>query len=136
MKKLLIMIATLTASTVFAETLSYEDEVAERLRPAGNVCIQGIVCETATAAAVVEDTGPKSGDQVYTTACAACHSIGLLDSPKFGSVDDWAPRRAQGTDTLYSHALNGFNNMPAKGGNASLSDDEVKAAVDHMLSVL
>ena len=46
--------------------------------------------------------------------------------------DDWAPRIKQGKDTLHKHALEGFNSMPAKGGNSSLSDDEVKAAVDFM----
>jgi cytochrome c5 len=136
MKKLLIMITALTASLVFAESQSYEDEVAERLTPAGNVCIQGEVCETATAAATITDTGPKSGDQVYASACAACHGTGVLNAPKLGSNDDWAPRQAQGVDTLYNHAINGFNAMPARGGNSALSDDEVKAAVDHMLSAL
>jgi cytochrome c5 len=136
MKKLLILITTLTASLVFAEYKSYEDEVAERLAPAGNVCIQGEVCETATATAVAVDTGPKSGDQVYTSACAACHGSGVLNAPKLGSAEDWAPRQAKGLDTLYDHAINGFNTMPARGGNSALSDDEVKAAVDHMLSSL
>ncbi|WP_411743917.1 c-type cytochrome [Reinekea sp.] len=136
MKKLLILITTLTASLVFAEYKSYEDEVAERLTPAGNVCIQGEVCETASVTASAADTGPKSGDQVYTTACAACHGTGVLNAPKLGSAEDWAPRQAKGLDTLYDHAINGFNTMPARGGNSALSDDEVKAAVDHMLSSL
>ncbi|MBU2864174.1 c-type cytochrome [Reinekea forsetii] len=136
MKKLLILISTLTASFVFADYTSYEDEVAERLKPAGNVCVQGEECTTATATATVADTGPKSGDQVYTTACAACHGTGALNAPKLGDAAAWAPRQTKGLDTLYANAINGFNAMPPRGGNAALSDDEVKAAVDHMLNGL
>ena len=55
-----------------------------------------------------------------------------------GNKDDWGPRIAQGKDTLYKHALEGFTGqkgmMPARGGNAALTDDEVKAAVDFMVS--
>jgi cytochrome c5 len=135
MKKLLALVATLVVGFAIAETKSYEDEVAERLKPAGNVCIEGQPCETATAAvASAASSGPKSGDEVYTAACAACHTTGALNAPKLGDVAAWTPRIAKGADTLYSNAINGINQMPAKGGNASLSDDEVIAAVDHMIA--
>jgi cytochrome c5 len=53
-----------------------------------------------------------------------------------GSKEDWAPRIAQGKDVLYKHAIEGFTGekgvMPPKGANPSLSDDDVKAAVDYM----
>ena len=68
--------------------------------------------------------------------CAMCHQTGAAGAPKLGDKADWGPRLAQGKDTLYKHALEGFNGnkgaMPAKGGNPSLSDDDVKAAVDFM----
>ncbi|WP_196159581.1 cytochrome c5 family protein [Reinekea sp. G2M2-21] len=135
MKKLLVLVATLAVGFAIAESKSYEEQVAERLKPAGNVCVEGQVCETATAAvASSESAGPKSGDEVYTTACAACHGTGALNAPKLADAEAWAPRIAQGVDTLYTHAIAGFNAMPAKGGNASLSDEEVKAAVDHMVA--
>jgi cytochrome c5 len=57
-----------------------------------------------------------------------------MQSPKLGSADDWAPRIEKGIETLYDHAINGFNMMPAKGGRADLSDDDIKAAVDFMVS--
>jgi cytochrome c5 len=57
----------------------------------------------------------------------------LLGSPKFGSAADWAPRAAKGLDTLYTHALGGFNSMPPKGTCAACSDDEIKAAVKYMV---
>ena len=74
------------------------------------------------------------GQKIYTTTCAACHGAGLLNAPKLGDKSAWAPRIAKGKDTLYKDALNGLNAMPPKGGNSSLKDDEVKAAVDYMVS--
>ena len=55
-----------------------------------------------------------------------------MGAPKFGDREQWAPRIAQGHDTLVTHALKGIRMMPAKGGNASLSDDEVAGAVKYM----
>ncbi|NDP40671.1 MAG: cytochrome c5 family protein [Rhodoferax sp.] len=82
---------------------------------------------------VAENTVGKS---VYGKVCAMCHAVGAAGAPKPGDKTDWAPRIAQGNDTLYKHALEGFTGakglMPARGANATLSDDEVKAAVDYM----
>ena len=50
-----------------------------------------------------------------------------------GDAGAWSPRVAKGMETLYTHAINGFNAMPAKGLCMTCSDDEVKAAVDHMV---
>lgn len=78
--------------------------------------------------------GADSGEKVYNTTCSACHLGGVANSPKFGDKAAWAPRIAKGKDTLYEHALKGFNAMPPKGGNAALKDEDVKAAVDFMVS--
>lgn len=82
---------------------------------------------------------PGKGEHVYKGTCAMCHGTGAGGAPLFKSRDDWAPRIAQGKDTLYAHALKGFTGgkgtMPAKGGNASLADDDVKAGVDYMTSM-
>ena len=61
-----------------------------------------------------------------------CHGGTIPGAPGVGKNDEWAPRIKQGKETLYKHALEGFNAMPAKGGNAGLRDDEVKAAVNYM----
>ncbi|MEK9941190.1 MAG: c-type cytochrome [Gammaproteobacteria bacterium] len=78
------------------------------------------------------------GAQVYQSACMACHAAGIAGAPRTGDKAAWADRIAQGADTLYTHAIGGFQGkagvMPAKGGNASLTDDEVRAAVDHMVA--
>ena len=86
------------------------------------------------AEAVVVKVKAKSGDEVYKAVCSACHSVGLLGSPKFGDKAAWAPRIAQGQDTLVSHAINGIRSMPARGGNPALSDEEVGNAVAYMVA--
>lgn len=74
----------------------------------------------------------KTGEEVVKAVCSACHAVGALGSPKIGDKDAWGPRIAQGYDTLVQHALKGIRMMPAKGGNADLTDAEVARAVAHM----
>lgn len=76
----------------------------------------------------------NAGEKTYQSTCMACHGSGVMGAPKLGDKAAWAPRLAQGKDTLYAHAIAGIRAMPAKGGNAGLSDADVKAAVDHMLA--
>jgi cytochrome c5 len=73
------------------------------------------------------------GEATYNQACMACHMTGAAGAPIRGNVEHWEPRLEKGMDTLYDHAINGFQAMPPKGGQLGLSDDEVKAAVDHLL---
>jgi len=92
---------------------------------------------TAPAAAAPGAGGALAqGERVYKGTCAMCHATGTAGAPAPGSKADWEPRIAQGKETLYDHALKGFTGakgtMPPKGANASLSDDDVKAAVDYM----
>ena len=88
--------------------------------------------ETVTAAPAAFD-----GEKVFKGTCSMCHQTGAAGAPIVGKKEDWAPRIAQGNDTLYTHALGGFTGkkgmMPAKGGNTSLKDEDVKAAVDFMV---
>jgi cytochrome c5 len=77
---------------------------------------------------------PDTGEKVYKETCSVCHAAGLLNAPKFGDKAAWRPRVAKGKDTLYNDALKGLNAMPPRGGNNTLKDEEVKAAVDFMLS--
>ncbi len=84
------------------------------------------------AATVASAGGNADGKKVYEGTCHVCHATGLVGSPKFGDKAAWAPRIATGMNTLYDAALHGLRAMPPKGGNANLSDAEVKAAVDYM----
>lgn len=89
-------------------------------------------------AAAAPTTAGNVGEDVFRKACRACHEMGIAGAPKLGDAADWGPRIAQGTDVLYRHSLQGFTGkkgiMPAKGGFTTLSDDEVTAAVDYMVS--
>lgn len=90
------------------------------------------------AATASADAPNPAGEKVFKSVCFMCHQTGAAGAPVFGNKGDWAPRIAKGKATLYKHALEGFtgNNgtMPSRGGNPSLKDDEVKAAVDFMVS--
>lgn len=80
---------------------------------------------------------PTDGPSVYATVCGACHTNGIGGAPRTGDRGAWASRIAQGKPTLYQHSIEGYQGsagvMPARGGRADLTDDLVKAAVDHML---
>ena len=82
---------------------------------------------------VIEVASSKSGKDIYNSVCMSCHMSGAAGAPITGKVDQWSERLAKGNDTLYSNAINGIGVMPAKGGLMSLSDEEVKLAVDYML---
>ncbi len=87
---------------------------------------------TARAAGPAAGDGPRDGKAVYNAVCQTCHAAGLLGSPILGDAGAWGPRISKGADTLYTHAINGFNAMPAKGG-ADIPDEEVQNAVDYMI---
>lgn len=79
----------------------------------------------------------EAGKALFNTACTACHTAGIAGAPKIGDKAAWAPRIAQGTNTLYEHAIKGFQGkagmMPPKGGSTA-PDADVKAAVDYMVA--
>jgi cytochrome c oxidase subunit 2 len=77
---------------------------------------------------------PTDGKTVYDTTCNVCHGAGVAGAPKLGDKAAWAARLKQGKDTLYASSVKGKGAMPPKGGNAALSDEAVKAAVDHMIA--
>ena len=105
-----------------------------RIQPVGKVCFEDDeVCDvTARSSGPAAGDGPREGKAVYSAVCQTCHATGLLGSPMLGDAGAWGPRIAKGKDTLYTHAINGFNAMPAKGG-ADIPDEEVQNAVDYMV---
>lgn len=126
-------VAALTFSSAsFAASVSQEeyDAIAERIKPVGDVYLAG------SEPVVAEPTGPRDGASVYGTFCVACHASGVSGAPKTGDAADWAPRIAKGKDVLADHAINGFNAMPAKGSCMDCSDDEIIAAIEHMIKDL
>jgi cytochrome c5 len=93
------------------------------------------VAAVATTAAAPTAAKPD-GKKIYDTTCTACHGPGVAGAPKLGDKAAWAPRLKQGMDALYAVALKGKGAMPAKGGNASLPDADVKAAVDYLVAAV
>ncbi len=85
-------------------------------------------------AAPAKAGGAGAGKATYESVCHVCHGAGVAGAPKFGDKAAWAPRIKQGLDALHASALKGKGAMPPKGGNPSLSDADVKAAVDYMVS--
>jgi len=83
-----------------------------------------------TTTAVSCQAADIDGKVVYDKTCAACHN-GL--SPKLGDKAAWAPRLKQGVDALVASAMKGKGGMPPKGGNAALSKDDIKAAVNYIV---
>ncbi len=111
--------------------------VLERIQPVGQVRV-GKADEVVMAAAPAASTkassdGPRSGEAVYNSTCTACHTSGVAGAPKVGDKAAWEARLAQGMDALLNTSIKGKGAMPPKGGNAGLSDEEIKGAVEHML---
>ena len=112
--------------------------IAERIKPVGEVTVSSGSAVVDSLIPSAQAAGADKGKATYDASCSVCHGAGIAGAPKFGDKTAWAPRIAQGADTLHSHALKGFQGkagvMPAKGGNTALADADVKAAVDYMVS--
>ncbi len=117
--------------------------VNDRIQPVGQVRTTDDpapqpVQASAAGADDAQADAPADGKAVYEQACFACHGTGAAGAPKLGDAGAWSDRIAKGEATLHKHALEGFTGetgiMPPKGGRADLSDEQVKAAVDYMLS--
>ena len=130
-----------TQAVFTRETAEYQEAVAERIRPVGQVYLPG---EEQQAANVVVEAvaepepvaAAMTGPQVYNSACIACHGSGVGGAPIVGDAAQWSERIAQGMETLAKHAIEGYTGsagyMPPKGGRLDLSDDEVISAVEYM----
>jgi cytochrome c5 len=133
------------------EEAAFQQRIGERIRPVGQVAIVGrdnsalrdpgggapAPMAPAPAAAATADL---DGRAVYNAACAACHSAGIAGAPATGDQAAWAARIDQGMDTLVRHAIEGFQGqagyMPARGGHANLTDDQVRDAVQYMVDAI
>lgn len=103
--------------------------VAERIKPVGEVNVGGSEAAAGSAGAAA-----RSGETVVKAVCGMCHGTGAAGAPKIGDKAAWAPRIAQGVAVLVQHAKNGIRAMPPKGTCADCSDDELKGAVEYLVS--
>lgn len=113
-----------------------EKKVLDRIKPLGELATT--LEEAKKASPILEEpivvaTEPMTAEQVYNTACMACHATGVASAPKLGDIAAWAPRIAQGADMLFEHATKGFKGMPPRGGSSQLTDADVTAAIDYMV---
>ena len=95
----------------------------ENLKPIGISSLSG---------APVAGAAGRGGKEIYDAVCTACHATGVLDSPKFGDNAAWSARAKGGLDGLLNSAMNGKGSMPAKGGDPSLTDSEIRAVILYM----
>lgn len=113
----------------FAQDFS-EDALARRIAPVGDVYLNGEFATVETANSLAQTSVPRTAEKIYNTYCMACHATGAVGAPVKGDADAWQPRIAQGSDILLTHAIQGFNAMPAKGTCTDCSDDEIAATVE------
>ncbi|MCL2022312.1 MAG: c-type cytochrome [Betaproteobacteria bacterium] len=132
-------LAALAVITVACSGPTGSDEKAtERIMPVARFEMAGAAAPPAVAADTenaesATASGQKDGATVYAQICKTCHDHGISGAPKIGDKAAWEPRLATGMETLYNSSLHGKNVMPPKGGNSSLSDEEVRSAVDFMV---
>lgn len=114
-------------------SVTEEQLIDQRLAPVGDTQVSGNAATQMSATATAAASPAKTGKEIWEGTCAACHGTGALGAPKIGDKAAWAPRIAKGLKVLEDHALHGFNQMPAKGGNTALSDAEVIKALQYMV---
>ncbi|MBC8494178.1 MAG: cytochrome c5 family protein [Candidatus Thioglobus sp.] len=134
---LVIFAIIIGAKTFFSNLIhvGYDDNltVAQRIAPLGQVYLEGDIDVNAIKAPVKTAAKARSGEEVYTAVCASCHSVGVMNAPKFGNKADWAPRVERGIADLVKVSISGKGAMPPKGTCMDCSDDELKAAIEHMI---
>ncbi|MGV8842827.1 MAG: c-type cytochrome [Pseudomonas sp.] len=135
LKKILLTQATLLSLWAVGAQAASNDEIAARIKPVGEVCIQGQECKGIQAAAAgAAAGGARSGSAIVATYCGACHTPGILGAPKIGDSAAWTARaeKVGGVDGLLASAIKGINSMPPKGTCSDCTDDELKGAIKEM----
>ena len=110
-----------------------DNSVLERIKPVGEVRID---TSTQVASAEIVETAERSGEEIYNSKCAGCHTSGVMGAPKYASLEDWAPRLDLGLEKLTLSAIAGKGGMPAKGTCMDCSDNDIKITVQYMLDSL
>lgn len=134
-KILVSLVSIMIAGLAFAST----DDIAERIKRVGDVCVEGTECPSETVAPVVGAPvvvadGGANVESNFNKSCATCHNAGIAGAPKFADAAAWAPRVEKGMEALYASTIDGLPPaMPQKGMCFSCSDDELRALVDYMV---
>ena len=110
-----------------------DSALLERIKPIGEVRIHSSIV---VASSVSSGKAERTGEEIYSANCQGCHSSGVMGSPKYASLEDWAPRIDLGLEKLTLSAIAGKGGMPARGTCMDCSDNEIKLTVQYMLDSL
>ena len=110
-----------------------DSALLERIKPIGEVRIDSSIV---VASSESSEKTERSGEGIYSSNCQGCHSSGVMGSPKYASLEDWAPRIDLGLEKLTLSAIAGKGGMPARGTCMDCSDNEIKLTVQYMLDSL
>ena len=129
------MVVSLFGLMIAGLVVASTDDIAERIKRVGDVCLEGADCASAAVASPVIATDVASVESNFSKSCATCHNSGVAGAPKYADALAWAPRIEKGMDVLYASTINGLPPaMPQKGMCFSCSDDELRALVDYMVA--
>lgn len=136
----LLFVALLLGEVVFntqgaddqsAKKMDTLEDIAMRIQPV--VSLEEMRASMAMASSSAAGAAEMSAEQMYQSACLACHNTGAAGAPKLGDVAAWAEREAKGLDMLVKAAIGGIGAMPARGGS-QLTDDQIKMVVEYILA--
>ena len=96
-----------------------------------SVLTTGLIGGMTLAVLASTSAAAADGKAVYSANCAICHNA---LPPKLGDKAAWAPRLKQGTDALVAAVVKGKGTMPPKAGKPGLSEDDIKAAVEYLVT--
>ena len=135
---MMLFVATLImAQANAAMTDAQLEKLHDRIKQIAEVCIEGEACSgsgiaAGGGAAIEVAAGPRSGADIYASACAGCHAVGVAGAPKNGDVVAWDERLAKGMDKTLANAISGINVMPARGLCMDCTDEELTSAINFM----
>ncbi|MCY4150307.1 MAG: c-type cytochrome [Gammaproteobacteria bacterium] len=140
LNRAIVLISLLVTPGIVWATHNSAESIEARVAPIGSINFGSATTASVETTTESSEGSVMDGPAVYALSCASCHDAGVAGAPITGKAEDWTGRLDAGMETLVGHAINGFQGskgvMPAKGGNVSLSDEEVTEAVRYMVSLL
>lgn len=133
-------VANAIGGQAYAKMRSTPDAVAERIAPLGQSRVGDPAGQTQASAqaapaapAASAAATPRSGSEIYQSACMACHATGVAEAPLLGDTAAWTERADEGFDALVGSVVSGKGAMPPKAGNPALTEDDIRSALSYML---
>ena len=124
-----VVVPRMSADPESAMPVDTMNDMVMRLQP---VVVLSEMANNPMSAGVEGVLAALTPENLYASACQACHLTGVAGAPKLGDVAVWSDRAGKGLDTLVSNAVNGIGAMPARGGS-QLTDDQIRSVVEYIL---